>query len=117
MATTAESYAVFVCLIASMSPDGTPRVRVCRASNLALGLLRHNRDKKCTDQDTKAGAPNWDYVMAIGPLARGHGALAKEWRSGHVEQKCDVELLVERGVRLGSDLSRTQGRNCLYFNS
>lgn len=74
-----KEYSVFVCLMASYSQDRVLWLKVCRASNLARNLARHNREEKCYDPSTRIGAPYWEYVMVIGPFTQNHKRLASDW--------------------------------------
>lgn len=104
-------YQVFVCLMASLSEDGSMHTKVCRASNLARNLSRHNRKVKCLDPSTKEGAPHWEYVIILGPFKHGHRAVAHQWKGKGTKK---LSELTARGLKIGADLSSSLHRNVLY---
>lgn len=108
---TDTEYSVFVCLMASYTAEGAVFTKVCRASNLARNLARHNRESKRTDRDTYAGAPYWEYVLVIGPMKKGHRALAANWRAAGKT----LEKLVYRGMLIGRRLSQRLKRSVLFY--
>jgi hypothetical protein len=92
------------------------RTKVCRASNLARNLARHNREEKCLDASTRDGAPYWEYVMVIGPLSKGHHFLAEKWSKAGSEEtgQARLEALTLKGMKLGQQLSSLRKRTMLY---
>jgi hypothetical protein len=110
-----REYSVFVCLMASYSHDGVMRLKVCRASNLAKNLSRHNRKERCLDPSTRKGAPYWEYVMVIGPFQQDHKALATKWTKKAESRKGEaLYSFIRTGLELGLEASRVHKRPMLY---